>query len=171
MFQMQMTVQLSRRTALGFAVGLWTDIMVNLCTREKWTRLTLRPATTQEACSVTKPHHLWPLLLQDWEQRRPQYRTVQKRQPGVELQTAVAEGQVLWLRPRLPGSLSLSLLLLQQYRHYLNSDMRHLFILPPKLSKAVFCLCCAICNIIHMCNEAYLHFITRLRLCAIGTVD
>lgn len=54
MFQMQMTVQLSRRTALGFAVGLCTDIMVNLCTWEKCTRLTLRPATVKEARSVIK---------------------------------------------------------------------------------------------------------------------
>lgn len=43
MFQMQMMVQLSRRTALGLAVGLWTDIMVYLWTWEKCTRLMLRP--------------------------------------------------------------------------------------------------------------------------------
>ena len=43
MFQMQMMVLLSRRTALGFWMGLWTDSTVCVWTWEKCTRLMGRP--------------------------------------------------------------------------------------------------------------------------------
>ena len=48
MFQMQMMVQQSRRTALGLAVGLWTDNMVCLCAWEKCTRLMFRPTIDKQ---------------------------------------------------------------------------------------------------------------------------
>lgn len=50
------------------------------------------------------------------------HRTIKKRQLGVELQTPIAERQGMCFRPHLPQGLFLSLLLLQQDHHDLDSD-------------------------------------------------